>query len=234
VRLGRWVTSRGATPGERTTETPSDPGRWSVNDRGGSGTIGHADTSSTRVIAAPRSARNGRDFGPREPVRGLQKCPFAGKPSCGLEPQTPSLPSRSGARDACPREGTAGHVRPHSSEPLGHRFRVGRTLAQTRVPSLMFPQCSRGRGADRTVTAGGRRGAPGERPSCAHAQRAASGRDGRGRGSAAGMANKEIAQALFVTARTVHAHLGSAYRKLRINTRTKLAAALAPGAQADG
>jgi DNA-binding CsgD family transcriptional regulator len=45
--------------------------------------------------------------------------------------------------------------------------------------------------------------------------------------AADGLSNPEIAQALFVTKKTVEAHLGSAYRKLDINSRTQLAGALA-------
>jgi DNA-binding CsgD family transcriptional regulator len=45
--------------------------------------------------------------------------------------------------------------------------------------------------------------------------------------AAEGMRDKEIAQALFVTAKTVEQHLGRAYRKLGINSRRHLAAALA-------
>jgi DNA-binding CsgD family transcriptional regulator len=44
--------------------------------------------------------------------------------------------------------------------------------------------------------------------------------------AAQGPTNREIAQALFVTPRTVEVHLTSAYRKLRIGSRTQLAAAL--------
>jgi DNA-binding NarL/FixJ family response regulator len=43
-----------------------------------------------------------------------------------------------------------------------------------------------------------------------------------------GMTNKEIAQALFVTVRTVEAHLHHAYQKLEISSRGELAGALAP------
>jgi DNA-binding CsgD family transcriptional regulator len=39
--------------------------------------------------------------------------------------------------------------------------------------------------------------------------------------------NKEIAQALFVTVKTVEVHLSSVYRKLAINSRRQLTAALA-------
>ena len=39
--------------------------------------------------------------------------------------------------------------------------------------------------------------------------------------------NKEIAQALFVTVKTVELHLSSVYRKLQIGSRRQLAAALA-------
>jgi DNA-binding CsgD family transcriptional regulator len=44
-----------------------------------------------------------------------------------------------------------------------------------------------------------------------------------------GLSNREIAQTLFVTARTVEGHLTSVFRKLRINSRDELPAALAGG-----
>jgi DNA-binding CsgD family transcriptional regulator len=44
--------------------------------------------------------------------------------------------------------------------------------------------------------------------------------------AAQGDTNKQIAQALFVTLRTVEAHLSSSYRKLDIETREQLPAAL--------
>jgi DNA-binding CsgD family transcriptional regulator len=47
--------------------------------------------------------------------------------------------------------------------------------------------------------------------------------------AARGMANKEIAQELFVTVRTVEAHLHHAYQKLDISSRGELAEALAVG-----
>jgi DNA-binding CsgD family transcriptional regulator len=47
--------------------------------------------------------------------------------------------------------------------------------------------------------------------------------------AAGGMANKEIAQELFVTVRTVEAHLHHAYQKLDISSRGELAGALAGG-----
>jgi DNA-binding CsgD family transcriptional regulator len=46
--------------------------------------------------------------------------------------------------------------------------------------------------------------------------------------AAAGKQNKEIAQALFVTLKTVEVHLGSAFRKLDINSRRELRHALWP------
>jgi DNA-binding CsgD family transcriptional regulator len=42
--------------------------------------------------------------------------------------------------------------------------------------------------------------------------------------AAAGSSNREIAQALFVTVKTVEMHLGHAYRKLGISSRSELAA----------
>ena len=48
--------------------------------------------------------------------------------------------------------------------------------------------------------------------------------------AAEGPTNREIAQALFVTQRTVEVHLTSIYRKLAITSRSQLAAALADAA----
>jgi DNA-binding CsgD family transcriptional regulator len=44
--------------------------------------------------------------------------------------------------------------------------------------------------------------------------------------AAEGLTNREIAQALFVSRKTVEMHLGHAYRKLDIHTRAELPAAL--------
>ena len=45
-------------------------------------------------------------------------------------------------------------------------------------------------------------------------------------GTAPKEANKEIAQALFVTVKAVEVHLSSVYRKLHIKSRTQLADAI--------
>jgi DNA-binding NarL/FixJ family response regulator len=42
------------------------------------------------------------------------------------------------------------------------------------------------------------------------------------------MSNKEIAQTLFVTIKTVEVHLSHAYRKLEISSRAQLGEALTP------
>ena len=47
--------------------------------------------------------------------------------------------------------------------------------------------------------------------------------------AATGMTNREIAQALFVTLRTVEIHLTHTYAKLAIGARHELARALAAG-----
>jgi DNA-binding NarL/FixJ family response regulator len=47
--------------------------------------------------------------------------------------------------------------------------------------------------------------------------------------AAAGHTNRQIAQVLFVTQRTVENHLTSAYAKLQISSRTGLPAALGGG-----
>ena len=46
--------------------------------------------------------------------------------------------------------------------------------------------------------------------------------------AAQGLTNPQIAQALFVTVKTVEMHLGHAYRKLDIGSRAQLARALQP------
>ena len=50
--------------------------------------------------------------------------------------------------------------------------------------------------------------------------------------AAEGPTNREIAQALFVTTRTVEVHLTSIHRKLDISSRSQLAGALAEPAPA--
>lgn len=45
--------------------------------------------------------------------------------------------------------------------------------------------------------------------------------------AAGDMSNKDIAQALFVTVKTVELHLSSVYRKLEISSRRQLASTLA-------
>jgi DNA-binding CsgD family transcriptional regulator len=50
--------------------------------------------------------------------------------------------------------------------------------------------------------------------------------------AAEGLSNREIAQTLFVTLRTVEMHLGHAFRKLDISARTQLPGALAASSEA--
>ena len=45
--------------------------------------------------------------------------------------------------------------------------------------------------------------------------------------AAEGLTNKEIAQELFVTPKTIEVHLSNTYRKLEIGSRRELPAALA-------
>jgi DNA-binding NarL/FixJ family response regulator len=48
--------------------------------------------------------------------------------------------------------------------------------------------------------------------------------------AARGRTNKEIAEALFVSVRTIESHLSHTYSKLDVRSRTELAAALDPAA----
>jgi DNA-binding NarL/FixJ family response regulator len=49
--------------------------------------------------------------------------------------------------------------------------------------------------------------------------------------AARGLSNREIAQTLFVTSKTVETHLRHSYRKLGITARAELAQLLVPGRQ---
>jgi DNA-binding NarL/FixJ family response regulator len=48
--------------------------------------------------------------------------------------------------------------------------------------------------------------------------------------AADGLSNRDIAQALYVTPKTVEVHLSNTYRKLEIGSRRELSFALATGA----
>jgi DNA-binding NarL/FixJ family response regulator len=50
--------------------------------------------------------------------------------------------------------------------------------------------------------------------------------------AAEGLTNREIAQTLFVTPKTIEVHLSSVYRKLEISSRSQLPAVLAQPAHA--
>jgi DNA-binding NarL/FixJ family response regulator len=52
--------------------------------------------------------------------------------------------------------------------------------------------------------------------------------------AAAGHSNREIAQALFVTTKTVEMHLSNVYRKLDIDSREQLPSALGADGAAQG
>ena len=85
--------------------------------------------------------------------------------------------------------------------------------ARRRSSSAPTASCSppaRARGAPRRRAATGSR-----RASCASTEMAA-----------AGQTNREIAQALFVTEKTVETHLGRAFMKLGVRSRKQLAQAL--------
>ncbi len=51
--------------------------------------------------------------------------------------------------------------------------------------------------------------------------------------AASGLSNREMAQALFVTLRTVEMHMSNVFRKLGVKTRTDVSAVLASAGASD-
>ena len=123
------------------------------------------------------------------------------------------------ARAALRRRAVASRARPHAAplQAVGRRPRLarggGRRVRGDRVPGL---------GGARPGRAGARRSAPPAADRGADADRGA-----RRRPRREGLANKQIAQTLFVTVHTVEVHLSRAYAKLGVRSRSQLAGRLA-------
>ena len=98
---------------------------------------------------------------------------------------------------------------------LEHAQRLGATLLAERAHEELVATGARPR---RLVVSGVDALTPSERRVAAMA--------------AEGLSNRDIAQALFITLRTVEMHLSNAFRKLGISTRTQLPAALTSAAPA--
>ncbi len=105
-------------------------------------------------------------------------------------------------------------ARDHLRQALELAERCGATLLAERAHEELIATGARPR---RVVQTGAAALTPSERRTAAMA--------------AEGLSNREIAQALFVTLRTVEMHLSNAFRKLDISSRTQLPAALAAGAE---
>jgi class 3 adenylate cyclase/DNA-binding CsgD family transcriptional regulator len=101
-------------------------------------------------------------------------------------------------------------AREHLRRALDLAQRSGATLLAERAHEELIATGARPR---RIVQSGAASLTPSERRTAAMA--------------AEGLSNREIAQALFVTLRTVEMHLSNAFRKLGVSSRTQLAAALA-------
>ena len=99
-------------------------------------------------------------------------------------------------------------------EPLRARARAGRRVRRAGAGRARPHRALRGRRAAAHRRAGRRRGADGVERRVADL-------------AAGGETNRDIAQALFVTPKTVEVHLSNAYRKLGIRSRRELEGALA-------
>jgi DNA-binding CsgD family transcriptional regulator/tetratricopeptide (TPR) repeat protein len=106
-----------------------------------------------------------------------------------------------------------GRDRTDARAPLDEALRVARTCGATALAEHAYAELRAAGARPRKIVRGGADAlTPSELRVC--------------RMAADGMTNKEIAQALFVTMRTVETHLTHAYQKLAISSRDAIAAAL--------
>lgn len=112
-------------------------------------------------------------------------------------------------------------LRKEAREPLREGMRLARQCGATALVESAYEELeATGARPRKIVLAGVEALTPSERRIAEMASR--------------GMKNKEIAQALFVTAKTVEVHLGHAYTKLGIRSRVELPEALAEHAGSNG
>ena len=193
-------------------DTPAAPPRW-ADARG---------RARRAAASAPRRRARAAGAGARVSRRGRRHPRGGARPRIGRRPPTgsgsPSSPragaSSRGARS--PRSATA-TPRPSSCAPP-------RGCSSTRPPGI----CGRRRcvscaGSVAASTGPDGPGAP--TPPVPRRSRRASSRSPSS--SPAGMTNRAVAKALFLSEKTIESHLAGAFVKLGVRTRTALAAALA-------
>ena len=170
-----------------------------------------------------RSSRRARQWGAPGTVgpRAHAARP-AGAGGGDRAPRGGRRPARRLDREARARPRAARPRRPRSATPGARRTRATRCGARWSSPrSAARRRWRRPRGPSSTPRARGRapRRSPGVEALTASEKRVAD-------LAASGDTNRDIAQALYVTPKTVEVHLSNAYRKLGIRSRRELAGAL--------
>src|SRR4051812_21477038 len=171
------------------------------------------------AVLEPLPAR----LGPAYPMLALGSARRRARPRADPRPAAapaPDLaPARRGRADARRARGGAG-------AGAGHRGAAGPTLAEALDLALACQADAVALRAHEELIAAGAR--PRRDPIESRSKLTAS--ESRvARMAAEGMTNREVAQALFVTEKTIENHLRSVFRKLEIGSRTQIARALAVG-----
>ena len=217
--------ARRATPTRAARAGSSNPALHAAGARCAARALARAGPRDEALAAGPtRSSSSRAGFGaPRGSRRALRVLGTlrAATRACRTwrrrSPSSTARPPGSSTRAALAALGAALRRarRPaEAREPL--RARAGarrRAAAPARWPSTCAPSCYATGARPRTTALRG--------VESLTRQRAARGRPGR-----RGRTNRDIAQALFVTPKTVEVHLSNAYRKLGVRSRRELAGAL--------
>ena len=205
------VTCPGSSPGGRRPRSPISR----------SASASRPDASQTRSSSSPgHSAPRAHSASPSAPPASLPAVTV--ERPCSARPSTRSSGATPGWREHAPSPTSA----PCSGGAIGAPKRESSSARRSTPPTARAPSRSREQ-AETELRATGARPRrvvlTGLDSLTASERRIAE-------LASQGLTNREIAQTLFVTARTVEGHLTSVFRKLMLDSRDELPAALAGGA----